>query len=264
MEQRQETWDAFWAQTLRIDFFAGQWDAYRKAADARAEWLEAAFGLDTSRPVLSLACGEGGIELALARRGYKVTGIDVCSTYINHAREMAAQQAISATFLTADLRASKAPGNKLSPLPGGNGLVCCFDTFGLLSTDDEESLLQRMAGALAPGGVLLVDCPKREDQAASHHWWRVNDGYLLMDTRWEKTSYTLVQEPLFIGPEGRETVLRDPYDASRGEHNGLIRYIFSPEELARMVRSVGLTGEIVPHQRKGYTLVAGRQGVFEV
>jgi SAM-dependent methyltransferase len=264
MEQRQESWESFWAQTLRIDFFAGQWDAYRRAADARAEWLEAAFGLDTSRPVLSLACGEGGIELALARRGYKVTGIDICSTFIHHAREMAAEQNLSATFLTADLRASTAPGGKLPPLPGGNAVVCCFDTFGLLSIEDEETLLGHMVNALAPGGIVLVDCPKREDQASLRHWWRMKDGYLLMDTRWDKTSSTLVQEPLFIGPDGQETVLHDPFDTSRGQYPGVIRYIFSAEELARMVRGAGLTGEIVPHQRKGYTLVVGRQGVFDV
>ena len=66
MIRREESWDGFWAKLLRIDMFEGQWEAYRKVADSRAEWLEKTFGLQKDRPVLSLACGEGGIELALA------------------------------------------------------------------------------------------------------------------------------------------------------------------------------------------------------
>ena len=65
MDQRRETWDSFWAQILHIDFSKGQWEAYRKAADARAEWLETAFGLDSSRALLSRACGEGGKAIVL-------------------------------------------------------------------------------------------------------------------------------------------------------------------------------------------------------
>ncbi len=262
MEQRRETWDAFWAQTLRIEFFAGQWDAYRKAADARAEWLENAFGLDKSRPVLSCCCGEGGIELALARRGFRVTGIDISPTFIYHAREKAAQEELPATFLVADLRASSASGSM--PLPGGNGTVCCFDTLGLLSSEDEEALVARMAGAMHPSGVLLLDAPKREDMIPGRAWWKLPSGYVLEDRRWDKASSTLVMEPVHIGPDGAETVLFDPYDQTRAEHTGIQRYIYSAEELARLVRGTGLPTEIVPHQRKGYVLALGRQALLAV
>lgn len=257
MEQRRETWESFWAQALRIDFFSGQWEAYRKAADARAEWLETAFGLDHNRPLLSLACGEGGIELALARRGFRVTGIDICPTFIYFAREKAGEESLPATFLVADLRAGGASGSM--PLPGGNGAVCCFDTLGLLSSEDEEALLARMVRALAPGGALLVDCPKREELSSMRTWWKQGAGYLLQDTRWDKPSSILSVEPLFISEDGAQTVLDDPYDPTR-PHTGVQRYIYSSEELARLVRGAGLSAEAVPHQRKGYTMIVGRQG----
>jgi SAM-dependent methyltransferase len=258
MEQRRETWDSFWAQALRIDFFSGQWEAYRKAADARAEWIESAFSLDRNRPVLSLACGEGGIELALARRGFRVTGIDICPTFIYYAREKAAEENLSATFLVADLRASAASGSM--PLPGGNGAVCCFDTLGLLSSEDEEALAVRMVRALAVGGVLLVDCPKREEQCSSRTWWKQGAGHLLLDTRWDKANSMLSLDPLFIGEDGAQTLLDDPYDPARAGRTGVQRYIYGPEELARIVRGAGLGAETAAHQRKGYTLVVGRQG----
>lgn len=262
MEQRRETWESFWAQTLRIDFFAGQWDAYRKAADARAEWLENTFGLDKSRPVLSCCCGEGGIELALARRGFRVTGIDICPTYIYFAREKAAEEELPVTFLVADLRASSASGSM--PLPGGNGTVCCFDTLGLLSSEDEEALVARMATAMHPSGVLLIDTPRREELNSGRVWWKLASGYVLEDRRWDKASSTLIMEPVHIGAGGVETVLFDPFDQTRAEHTGIQRYIYQAEELARVVRSTGLAAEIVPHQRKGYVLAAGRQAVYAV
>jgi SAM-dependent methyltransferase len=256
METRHETWDPFWAQKLRLEFFAGQWDRYRKAADARAQWLEQTFNLDKSRPVLSLACGEGGIELALARRGFRVTGIDANSAFVFHAREQASDEGLDATFLKEDLR-------REMELPGGNGLVCCFDTFGLLAEDDEQSLIVMMAQALAPDGLLLVDSPQREAQKSARNWWPQADGFLLQTTRWDKVSNILQTEPLFISEEGEKIELVDPYDKSRGEHSGILRYIYTPDELVRKVRAAGLGAEAGNHQRPGYFMVVGSRQLHQ-
>jgi SAM-dependent methyltransferase len=256
MDTRRETWESFWAQKLRIDFFQEQWDVYRRAADARAEWLEHIFQLDKSRPVLSCACGEGGIELALAKRGYQVTGIDKSPTFIHHAREQAGQFNYPATFLTADLRDK-------SPLPGGNGTVLCFDTFGLLSLEEEQELVKKMQAALGPEGTLLIDCPRREDQVFQRLWWPLGGGHLLQESRYDKTTCVSTNEYMFIEESGERVVLADPFDKSRGDHTGVHRYIYSANELAELVRSTGLSAEPVPHQRKGYEMIIGREPGFE-
>ena len=254
MELRSETWDAFWGRLLRIEYFEGKWDMYRKVADSRAEWLEQAFGLDKSRPLLSCACGEGGIELALARRGFNVTGIDRCSAFVHFAREQAAEgQLNNATFLSGDLRSER-------PLPDGFGTVCCFDTFGLLNDQQEQRLLANMAGALLPDGLLLVDSPQRDAQNAARTWSPVGDGHLLMETRWDAKAGMQHLEPLYIGPDGQRVNLQDPYDDTRDEHTGVIRYLYGPEELTRLVQSTGLNAQVVTHQRKGYYMVAARKG----
>jgi SAM-dependent methyltransferase len=249
MQARTETWESFWAQAWRIDFFAGQWEAYRRAADARAAWLEETFQLDKSKPVLSLACGEGGIELALARRGFNVTGIDVCSTFVYFAREQAAKEGLEVTFLLADTRQD-------APLPDGNGLVYCFDTFGLLAGEVEQALVLKMAVALARDGLLLVDSPQREAQRPGRAWWPVRDGFLLQDVRWDVGGSVSHTEPLFIEADGARVALFDPYDASRGEHSGVERYVYSPTELIAVLKSTDLGAEAVRHQRAGYFMVA--------
>lgn len=252
MEPRSETWESFWARKLRIEFFDGQWEMYRRVADARAEWLEENFGLDRARPLLSCACGEGGIELALARRGFNVTAIDRCGPLIHFAREQAAQEKLTISFITADLRDK-------APLPGGNGTVCCFDTLGLLASEDEEQLAKRMAAALGPEGVLLVDSPSRDELRPGRTWNPVGEGHLLLETRWEKGAATQVIEPLFIEGDGSRVVLQDPYDQTLGEHTGVQRYVYSPAELTRLVEQAGLAAEVVPHQRRGYFIVVGRR-----
>jgi len=252
MELRSETWESFWAHKLRIEFFEGQWEMYRKAADARAEWLEETFQLDQSKPVLSLACGEGGIELAMARRGFKVTALDKCTTFIHFAREKAAQEELDITFLTGNLQEDK-------QLPSGNGLVCCFDTFGLLGSEAEEKLVARMAEALDPEGTLLVDCPQREAQSASRTWWKMSDGFLLQETRYDRSAQVLLIDPLFIEPEGKLVNLKDPYDPTAKEHPGVLRYLYAPAELQRLVHNTDLQSGLMNHQRKGYYMVIGRQ-----
>jgi len=196
--------------------------------------------------------GEEKPTLALARRGFNVTGIDICPAFIHFARSQATEEGLdNVVFLTADLRAD-------SSLPSGFGVVYCFDTFGLLGEEDEQKLLQKMAAALNPGGLLLIDCPQRDAQSPSRIWWPLKGGYLLMETRWDAKTGMSHIEPRFITEDGELLNLVDPYDRSRNEHTGALRYLYAPEELARQIHRAGLYAQSVPHQRKGYYMLAAR------
>lgn len=249
MAERIETWDSFWGQLLRIDFFEGQWDAYRKVADSRAEWLEETFGLDKDRPLLSLACGEGGIELALARRGFNVTGIDRCTAFIHYAREQANAEGLGASFIVGDIRRD-------SPLPGGNGTVAMFDTLGLLGPEAEAKIMRRIGESLGDGGIVLMDSPIREALRPSRNWWPVRKGYVLMDSRWDKESAMQHIEPLFIEEDGSRVALIDPYNEGNAGMRGVERYIYSDAEMVQLAGLVGLPGRIIPHQRGGHIMMA--------
>lgn len=252
MNERRETWDSFWANALRIDFFEGQWSTYRKVAEARAQWLEKLLRFDKSKPVLSCACGEGGIELALARRGYQVTAIDKCGTLIHFAREEAAKRGLEITYLTANLVSQ-------GELPGGNGFTYCFDTLGLLSLEDEKNLLGRMRASLAPGGVLAVDAPMRTGQKPQRQWWPVRDGYLLLDTHWDAGQSLQHIEPVFIEGDGTKVLLEDPYDPKQQPPTGVRRYIYPSDELLKLVEDTGLQAKSIEHQRRGYYMVVGKE-----
>ena len=144
-------------------------------------------------------------------------------------------------------------------LPGGNGLVCCFDTFGLLGSEAETRLAARMVEAIDSDGTLLLDSPQREALTSSRNWWKIGEGYLLLNSRYDRAAFTQIIDPLFIEPEGKMVNLKDPYDPSREEHSGTIRYIYSPSELQRPVHNAGLQTGLMNHQRKGYYMVVGRR-----
>src|SRR5690625_5115337 len=55
--------------------------------------------------ILDLGCGRGRHSIALARRGYQVTGIDLSKEVVGKAEEIAEEAGLrNVTFLTGDMR----------------------------------------------------------------------------------------------------------------------------------------------------------------
>jgi SAM-dependent methyltransferase len=98
---------------------------------------------------LDLGCGEGGDAIWLARRGWRVTAVDVSATALDRAAVDAATAGVAdrIEFRRHDLALSFPPG-----------------TFDLVSAQYLHSpvefprvrVLQEAAGAVAPGGLLLI------------------------------------------------------------------------------------------------------------
>jgi len=130
-------------------------------------WYDAIFPVDPgtvgflaarARPgdrVLDLACGTGGHALALARRGLRVTGVDLDQAMIDRARAKAAGAPAgegSVEFRVLDMREA---GRSLPP---GFGLVYCIGN-SIVHLEDEERIGGVLADGrrlLAPGGRLVV------------------------------------------------------------------------------------------------------------
>lgn len=99
--------------------------------------------------VLDLGCGAGGDALWLARRGWRVTAVDVSSVAVERLGELAASHGVGdrITARRHDLRES---------FPDGSfDLVCAHYLHTPLDLD-RASVLRSAAHALRPGGRLLV------------------------------------------------------------------------------------------------------------
>jgi SAM-dependent methyltransferase len=96
---------------------------------------------------LDVGCGAGGLVVALARRGWQTTGIDMADKAIR-----AAQKIVASLGLSADLRVADAASWRC---PDRYDLVT--NCFALPNTRaDQARAMQMMTDALAPGGTVVV------------------------------------------------------------------------------------------------------------
>jgi len=108
------------------------------------------FGTE-ARTVLDLACGEGSFAVAMAGRGYAVTGVDNSADMLRLAREKAAEAGRRIEFIEQDMRV-------LSFEDRFDLATCWFDSLNyLLETDDILACYSCVHRALKPGGLFVFD-----------------------------------------------------------------------------------------------------------
>ena len=115
-------------------------------AEADPELLKIIDGLPPGR-ALDVGCGAGGLVVALARRGWTVTGIDLAEKAVEAARKVVQMQGVAAELQVADATA-------WTPA-GPYDLIT--SSFALPRTrTGRAALFSMIRGALAPGGTVLL------------------------------------------------------------------------------------------------------------
>jgi SAM-dependent methyltransferase len=116
------------------------------------DFLSNVLPLETHRRVLDLACGPGRHALSLAQRGYTVTGWDRDPDAIAAARFAAvAEDLRDARFEVRDVRTLSSSDGPF------DAVTSMWSSFGWFDAAGNRDLLGRMAGALRPGGLLVLD-----------------------------------------------------------------------------------------------------------
>jgi 2-polyprenyl-3-methyl-5-hydroxy-6-metoxy-1,4-benzoquinol methylase len=195
---------------------------------AQVEFVIEKLGLAEGARVLDLACGHGRIALELARRGYRVTGLDLSSRSLQLARAAAAEQGLAIDWVEADMR----------NLPSGrefDAVVSVFTAFGYFADEREnQRVLNAVAAALVPGGAFLIDVINLLALAGGYRerWWGERDGVLQID------------ENEFDFLEGRNRA-RWTFVHPDGSRTELVHSVrtYTPHELAVMLEAAGLAVE---------------------
>lgn len=141
--------------------YAAFYDALYADKDYEAEcaFVESVFereGISRGDAVLDLGCGTGGHALALARRGYRVTGVDRSAEMIERARAKAAKAAEvspdTTRFVVSDLRTFDLQQRF-------SAAISMFAVVSYMTAEaDLLGMLQATREHLDPGGVLIFDC----------------------------------------------------------------------------------------------------------
>lgn len=151
---------------------------------------------------LDLGCGEGGDAIWLAEQGWQVVAVDVSANALQRARAAAQERQVISRirFERHDLSTS---------FPVG-----CFD---LVSAQflhspvplEREAVLRRAAGAVAPGGLLLIvdhaaPPPGAGKDAHEHHFATVEEVLTSLhfdDSQWRRLRADSVGRDS-VGPDG--------------------------------------------------------------
>jgi SAM-dependent methyltransferase len=121
-----------------------------EATAAEADFVERRLGLAPGSRIVDVPCGSGRHSLALAARGHRVTGVDISPEAIGHARRAAADAGLSVDLSVAEMRDIPRDGRF-------DAAVCLGNSFGYFDLADTRELAAALAGALRPGGGLVID-----------------------------------------------------------------------------------------------------------
>jgi SAM-dependent methyltransferase len=151
-----------------------------------------------STVILDLCCGPGRHCLELARRGFRVTGVDRTARYLELARMRATDQGLDIEFLQADMRAFKRPEHF-------DFALNLFSSFGYFEDPiDDLQVLRNLRESLKPEGKLLIEMLGKEPLCRDFRekLWHHRPGtqeYLLQETSvrsgwdWIENRWTLIR-----------------------------------------------------------------------
>ena len=141
------------------DFFYGvPLDLWRLAISpeqtrGEADFIQEALKCERGSRLLDVPCGNGRLAFEIARRGYRVTGVDISREFIEEARsriDLSGADWMDVEFVPGDMRHIE--GEAIY-----DGAYCFGNSFGFLEYADMESFLTGVAISLKPGARFVIE-----------------------------------------------------------------------------------------------------------
>lgn len=176
--------------------------------------------------LLDLCCGYGRHAIALAQRGYKVTGFDLSQPLLTKAKTDAERAGVNVQWVHGDMR-------QLPFHATFDAVINAFNSFGYFDNDSEDQLvLDQVTQALKQGGLFLQQVGNRDAFVRSYQPIRAacfsDDLILIEERQFDILTSRLCGHIRWIHPNGRRT------------HSEFQMRIYTPTELARMLHAAGL------------------------
>lgn len=125
-------------------------ECFTQGTLGECDFIEKEININKTLSILDLGCGTGRHSIELARRGYKVTGVDLSFSQLQRAKEKAKEQQTQINFLQGDAR----------NLPFLNEfdlvIMLCEGAFPLMETDEMNfEILKNAEKVLRKPGKLI-------------------------------------------------------------------------------------------------------------
>jgi len=212
--------EAFWEDVAPALFTA---ERFEQAAE-EVEQLVKLIGLAPGAAVLDLGCGPGRHSLALARRGFRVTGVDRTASYLETAKKRGDEQGLTVEWIRSDMRQFR----REAAFDASFSLLTSFGYFS--DPADDRRVLENLAASLKPGGRLVMELMGKEILARifrQRDWQEIPDGTLVLEERRLTDDWSRL--------ELRWIIIRDD---RRREHRFFLR-LYSAAELTALLRQAG-------------------------
>jgi SAM-dependent methyltransferase len=236
--------DEFWRACGPVMFTPERWAGAPEQVDRVLELA----GVEPGAAVLDLACGPGRHSLELARRGFRVTGVDRTPPHLAAARAAAGEEGLEVEWVEADMLSFSRPES----FDLGLSLYTSFGYFE--DPEDDRRTAANLVESLRPGGALVMEMMGKEVLArifVARDWQELPDGGILLYERKVSRGWSWI--------EHRWILLKD---GERREFAPSLR-IYSAAELTALLRDCGCSAVEVyggfdgrPYDHEAVRLVA--------
>ncbi|MDQ1728904.1 MAG: hypothetical protein QOD33_1029 [Pyrinomonadaceae bacterium] len=117
-----------------------------------ADFIQRQLRVSDGDSVLDVPCGNGRLAIRIARRGCKVTGVDLASEFITEAKLLSQDSDLGIDWQESDMRALPWRGEF-------DGAFCFGNSFGYLDDEANGDFLQAVSQTLKPGSSFILDAP---------------------------------------------------------------------------------------------------------
>jgi SAM-dependent methyltransferase len=204
--------------------------ALREEKPLRQTRLEVEFVLRSLRPpegarILDLPCGYGRHAALLARRGFRMVGVDLSPAMLAEARRRFAEGP-RLRFRRDDMR-------RIEFREEFDAVINLYTSFGYFTPTQNVTALRRMARALRPGGRLLVDHrdPAYDAGLPRRLWYRSGRKRFVLEERHFDRDTKITNSTQLIVTAGQRWVAQKTLRFQE----------FSLPQWRRMLHRVGLT-----------------------
>lgn len=175
--------------------------------------------------VEDLGCGRGRHAVPLARKGFRVTGVDISENMLRLARSLAERERVHVEWVKEDMRTFCRHG-------AFDLALSLFTSFGYFSDAENQQVLDNIGKSLKEGGMLILDL-----RNAGKGLSRLEDldmtvevpaGSLRMSMRFDRRTMRASAEHTLTRTDGIR--ISSAFDVR----------VYSMEELRQMIRKAGM------------------------
>ncbi|USH00876.1 methyltransferase domain-containing protein [Thermococcus argininiproducens] len=148
---KKHEWEEFFDK--ESDYYLQE--PFTKYTKEEIEFLLEEFNLPEGAKILDVGCGVGRHSIELAKRGYRVTGIDISQKMLEKAKKWAQKEGVKVEWIKAD--ATRFKRNEEF-----DAVIClCEGAFSLLGSSDDPiehdlAILRNIYESLKPGGKFIL------------------------------------------------------------------------------------------------------------